>query len=416
MAILKGLIRRMSGSAGDFTFSQIQGRTIVSEKITATTDRKTSAQQRVRMKWGNIIQMYKGIMPLLQNGFENKPVGVSDYNMFVKVNMQHAPVYLTKSEVAGGACIVAPYTITQGSLPAIVVTAVSGKDKTDIRLGSLTIDATTTVAQFANAVVQNNTDYNYGDQISFYDVKQLVNAATGLPYGVFKACRVVLDKSDSSLLLSRVIADAFSAVDGCLGHEIPTGNRAYCWVHSRKSGGKTKVSSQTLIDHNAILANYSDENAYQGAANSYGGENKVFLTPDGKYEISYESGDDSGDEGDPSTGSGTNQGEEQGNTPAAKKTVALSVSPSGAGTVTGGGQYDAGASATLKAVAASGFHFVKWSDNNTSATRTVTVNADLTLQAIFAADAPQGGGDEGGGSGSGTGGGSEEEDPYNYGD
>ena len=68
-------------------------------------------------------------------------------------------------------------------------------------------------------------------------------------------------------------------------------------------------------------------------------------------------------------------------------------------------------------MAASGFHFVKWSDNNTSATRTVTVNSDLTLQAIFAADTPQGdGGNEdenenenpGGGSGEGseTGGGS----------
>ncbi len=39
------------------------------------------------MKWGNIIQMYKGIMPLLQCGFENKTAGVSDYNMFVKVKM-----------------------------------------------------------------------------------------------------------------------------------------------------------------------------------------------------------------------------------------------------------------------------------------------------------------------------------------
>ena len=46
-----------------------------------------TAQQRVRMKWGNIIQMYKGIMPLLQCGFENKTAGVSDYNMFVKVKM-----------------------------------------------------------------------------------------------------------------------------------------------------------------------------------------------------------------------------------------------------------------------------------------------------------------------------------------
>ena len=60
---------------------------------------------------------------------------------------------------------------------------------------------------------------------------------------------------------------------------------------------------------------------------------------------------------------------------------------------------------------------MKWSDNSTDANRTLNVlNSDITLQAIFAADAPQGGGDEGGGSGSGTGGGSEEEDPYNYGD
>ena len=127
------------------------------------------------------------------------------------------------------------------------------------------------------------------------------------------------------------------------------------------------------------------------------------------------SADDGDVEDNENENSGENQGEDQGNTSAPKKTVALSASPSGSGTVNGGGQYDEGASATIKAVAASGFHFVKWSDNNTSATRTVTVNSDLTLQAIFAADTPQGGGDEGGGSGSG-GGSEEENDPYNYGD
>ena len=96
--------------------------------------------------------------------------------------------------------------------------------------------------------------------------------------------------------------------------------------------------------------------------------------------------------------------------------VNLTVSPAGAGTVTGGGQYDSGASVNIGAVAASGYHFVKWNDNSTSANRTLTVlESDIDLQAIFAADAPQGGGgDEGGGSGSD--GGSEEEDPYHYGD
>lgn len=131
------------------------------------------------------------------------------------------------------------------------------------------------------------------------------------------------------------------------------------------------------------------------------------------------SADDGDVEDNENENSGENQGENQdsGNTPAAKKTVSLSVSPSGSGTVTGGGQYDSGSSVNIKATPASGYHFVKWSDNSTDANRTLNVlNSDITLQAIFAADAPQGGGDEGGGSGSGTGGGSEEEDPYNYGD
>lgn len=133
--------------------------------------------------------------------------------------------------------------------------------------------------------------------------------------------------------------------------------------------------------------------------------------------------DDGDVEDNENENTGENQGENQdsGNTPAPKKTVALSVSPSGSGTVTGGGQYDSGSSVNIKATAASGYHFVKWSDNSTDANRTLNVlNSDITLQAIFAADAPQGGGDDednpGGGSGSGTGGGSEEEDPYNYGD
>lgn len=172
-----------------------------------------------------------------------------------------------------------------------------------------------------------------------------------------------------------------------------------------------------------------------GAANSYGGVNvsAVYLKPGSKFSIGMEpmgwpGGNDNDNDNDNTgggsgTGSGTGDGggSGSGENPVVKKTVALSVSPTGAGTVTGGGQYDEGASATLKAVAASGFHFVKWSDNNTSATRTVTVNGDLNLQAIFAADAPQGGGgndDDNPGGGSGTGGGSGEggDDPYNFGD
>ncbi|MBO7490404.1 MAG: hypothetical protein J6T88_09015 [Bacteroidales bacterium] len=53
------------------------------------------------------------------------------------------------------------------------------------------------------------------------------------------------------------------------------------------------------------------------------------------------------------------------------------------GTVSGGGSYPAGATATLKATPKSGYSFERWNDGNTNATRTVTVNGNATYTATF---------------------------------
>lgn len=56
------------------------------------------------------------------------------------------------------------------------------------------------------------------------------------------------------------------------------------------------------------------------------------------------------------------------------------------GTVTGGGSYADGATATLTAMPNSGYHFVRWQDNNTQNPRTITVTANATYTAYFEAD------------------------------
>ena len=63
--------------------------------------------------------------------------------------------------------------------------------------------------------------------------------------------------------------------------------------------------------------------------------------------------------------------------------VSTSVSPSGSGSVTGGGTYEFGSTATLTATPATGYKFVKWNDNVTTATRTVTVSTAATYTAYF---------------------------------
>jgi len=246
-----------------------------------------------------VVQMYKGIRPLLNYGFESRPANLSDYNMFVKINMQKTPVYLTKQAVAGGACVAAPYQITQGSLPTIVVTGTGQNGVSDIRLGGESITTATTVAEFSQAVVENNADYKYGDQISFFLIKQKVNAETGIPYCQFSAEKVVLDAANTEKLVDVVSGShGFASVDGKLGHSGNDGDCVYCWVHSRKSAnGKTLVSSQTLLAANSILASYQGDDAYNLASSSYGQSISAFLSPNGDASTGDGGSTPSGDDG-----------------------------------------------------------------------------------------------------------------------
>ena len=303
MGKLSGIISKISGSAGNVTFKVRNGETIVSEKVTQVRNPRTNAQMQTRTKWGNIIAMYKGIRPLLNYGFENRPKNLSDYNMFVKLNMQRPAVYLTKQQVAGGGCVACAYQITQGSLPAIVLTGTGNGTKTDIYLGSLTISGTTTVAQFSQAVVENNADYRYGDQISFFRIQQKTNEETGIPYCQFSASKVVLDAADTTTKLWDIVNRVgFAASDSVLSHNESNFEGAFGWVHSRKSDGKTLVSSQSLVAVNAtLLAEHQGDTAYSLSKSSYGASIESFLIPDGDGTNTTAGG---GNENPPSGGGG----------------------------------------------------------------------------------------------------------------
>ena len=301
MGILNGIISKINGSAGNLTFKSLNGQTVISEKVTHIRNPRTNAQMQTRTKWGNIIAVYKGIRPLLNYGFENKPKTLSDYNMFVKVNMQRTPIYLTKQAIAGGACIATAYQISQGSLPAIVVTGTGQNAYTDIRLGSLSIGNNTTVADFSAAVVNNNADYKYGDQISFFLVKQMVNANTEIPYCQFSAAKVILDAANTTPLSDAVgNSNGFKSVDGKLGHAGNDGDCAYAWVHTRKADGKTLVSSQSLLAANTKESDYQGDAAYSLSKSSYGSSIESFLVPDGNATGSTSDGGDNGGGGNDS--------------------------------------------------------------------------------------------------------------------
>lgn len=64
-------------------------------------------------------------------------------------------------------------------------------------------------------------------------------------------------------------------------------------------------------------------------------------------------------------------------------TITVTVNDAAMGSATGGGSYLAGTSITLQATPTIGHRFVRWSDGNTSQTRTVTVSENATYTAVF---------------------------------
>ena len=308
MAYISGIATKMSGSVGQLTFKRMGGVTVVSEKVSNVTNPRTASQQNQRTKWGNLVRLYSGISPLLNLAFENKPPRVSDYNMFIKLNVASAEVRLTKAEVAAKACVAAPCIVSLGSLLTIETSGNAGESVTDIKLGALTIDNTTTVGDFAKAVVNNNDQFNFGDQISFLIVRQSVNPITGYPQCTFGGERVTLDKSSTVKLREVVSAEGFSVKEGKLACQLDSSFQgSYVWIQSRSVNGKTLVSTQVMVMKNDLYADYTSQEAYTRSANSYGGQNNVFLTPTGSGSASGSasgSGADSGSEG----GSGSNSG------------------------------------------------------------------------------------------------------------
>ena len=283
MAKLGGFIRKFTGSIGNVTFKQLGGQTVVSEKPEKKASPKRSrAQMLRRVQWANLVNPYRAFNGNLHPSFENRAATVSDYNEFMSANFGAVPVYLTKSDARQGGAVVAGYQITRGSLPSIVVSdGMGGEPVTDINMGGITIGATTTVKEFSDAVVQNNRDYQNGDEITVFIAEQYENIETHVPYVKVLAQQITLDQSDSvTKVRSLVGAGGFSIVDGNLAASSSI-DGGIAWVHSRKTSSGTKVSTQRLKVTNSYLANYQTPEALDAAIKSYAGEmQEPYLVPD----------------------------------------------------------------------------------------------------------------------------------------
>ncbi len=284
MATINGITTKISGKVGGIVFQQRNGRTVVYEApVVKKTPRRTEQQMGVRMQWANLVGVYRLFDGTLRRGFENLPGNQSVLNAFIQANLDLVKVYITKAMRLNGGCLLAPYQITRGSLPSIGVSKNNSNILVStISMGSLTISAETTVAQFSQTLLENNADWQEGDQLTFFHGVQTTDSVTHIPRATLTPHKVVINLYDETPLWNIVGSTGFSTVDGHLAMNTVLTSAAAAWVHSRENAqGDLKVSSQFLTVENAALASYQTNSALINSANSYGGINSadVYLKP-----------------------------------------------------------------------------------------------------------------------------------------
>lgn len=284
--VKSGGIRNIIGRVGGNVYYMNKGQNIARELAPAISNPQTAAQQEQRMRWANLVSFYRVNLPWMKRGaFESKKQTWSDYNAFVSANSKISPVFLTKGESEQGAAVVAPYTITKGSLPSIGLISDETNEQfvSDLFVGDLTISGTTTAAQLSAALLANNNGLQEGDQISFI-LNLQGSSAQNVPFITARYYEFIIDSSDN-----RTMADL--GLNGVIVADTWEGNECLCIVNdgstcggaiilSRTTSGNIKVSTQSLVLNAAAiayLANYTSDAALQRAAQSYGENEANFL-------------------------------------------------------------------------------------------------------------------------------------------
>ena len=283
MAKVTGIATQMSGRIGQFIYRRTKSGTVVYEAPAKGVAKRTEAQMQMRTQWGNLAGVFRQFNRTLKRGFEGLNGRMSDFNAFLQANIGVVKVYVGKTVLLNGGSVLAPYQITRGSLPSVAMRLGDGNVLvSDISLGGLAITATTTVADFSNALIACNDDYEAGDQLTFFYGRQTTDNVTGVPRAKVSGFKVMLDPQDTMPLWDVVSPLGFSSADGCLAMNDGISDAAAVWVHSLEDGaGGVRVSTQFMYVDSGILDKYQGSEAMKDAADSYGGINNsaAYLNP-----------------------------------------------------------------------------------------------------------------------------------------
>lgn len=283
-----------TGGAGGYSFYVRSGEQVVRQRRNNSnygeSASRSYAQMIRRIKWGNLVNIFKSIKSWQPKAYDSKAVGVTDYNMFMKLNINRATVGTSKQANEQGMAIWEAYQVSNGSLPAINYTldASSHLYVTDINVTSA-ITPAMAVGVFAAELIANNPRFKAGDNLAFIIVKNHQYIGVEFPYAYSEYYEITLDVSSTKTLAEVPVIGALLTENAqdklCVSYPAGEGGsgpviQGIAIIHTRKVNGTLQVSSQSvLMASDSFIQQYSGEEWYQHCIDSYGIDTEVPLDP-----------------------------------------------------------------------------------------------------------------------------------------
>lgn len=276
------------GGAGGYSFYVRGGEQIVRQRKNNSnygeSASRTFPQMVRRVRWPNLVNLYKLMKSWQPKAYESKKDGQTDYNIFMSLNIGRASVALTKDMSLGDNCVIEPYQISRGSLPSVALAAVAGSSlyTTDIVLSSA-IGASSTVGQLSRDIIANNIAFNDGDNIAIIKFQNWTDPRTEWPIARSVYAELTLDTSSVVLVADiPVIGGALSrSSDGVLSVASNlTSEVAATIIHTRKSAQQLQVSTQEIVMmDSSLIGLFTDESWVMTCIQTYGLDADVLLAP-----------------------------------------------------------------------------------------------------------------------------------------
>lgn len=282
------------GAAGGYTFYVRGGEQVIRQRKNNSnygdTASRTRAQMLRRIRWGNLVNVYKAISSWQKKAYDSKLVGQTDYNIFMQLNINKVLVAESKEMCEAGCAVFEDYQVSRGSLAPINLELVGGSInyKSSINLTE-SITGTTTVGALSTDILNNNPDFLPGDNIAIIFARNYMVSRVEWPYVSSVYAEITLDASSTTLISSiPALANRLTKSEddtlGILGVQTIVSNPLHevgaVMIHTRKSSTDLKVSSQNIVMNDPqIITQFSGSDWEDTCILSYGLTEEALLEP-----------------------------------------------------------------------------------------------------------------------------------------